>query len=147
MLSTSAQTHTHYKNDIRFPGCFDVPAAVMSLVVKLLFPFNIVYRHRHLLELVICPFMRCTVLPVNSISTHSTAAGHQHQSYLMHEYINLFWRFGHFYISYGWFITEAIKISVYRQDRIWIIHALHVGWKNRSQENASFLYISSQHPN
>ena len=35
-------------------------------------------------------------------------------------------------------------------DRIWIIHALHVVWiekKNRSQENASFLYISSQHPN
>ncbi len=26
-------------------------------------------------------------------------------------------------------MTEAIKISVYGQKRIWIIHALHVGWK------------------
>lgn len=54
-LSTHTQTDTLCKCDIRIPGCFDLPAAVMSLVVKLLFPFNIVYRHRHLFKgTVIC---------------------------------------------------------------------------------------------
>lgn len=44
-------------------------------------------------------------------------------------------------------MTMAIKITVYGQSNIWIIHAPHVGQKNWSKENASFLYISSQHPN
>lgn len=58
------------KHCFRIPGCFDLQAAVMSLVVKLLFAFNIVYRHRHLLEeTVICPFPIYTVFPMNSIST------------------------------------------------------------------------------
>lgn len=41
-------------------------------------------------------------------------------------------------------MAEAIKISVCGQDKIWIIHAPHVGW---SEETASFLYISSKNPN
>lgn len=46
----------------------------MSLVVKLLFPFSIVYRDRHLLEeTVICPFVTYTVLPMNSGSARHTA--------------------------------------------------------------------------
>lgn len=44
-------------------------------------------------------------------------------------------------------MTMAIKITVYGQSNIWIIHVPHVGRKNWSKENASFLYISSQHPN
>lgn len=49
--------HTHIVNTTsEIPGSFDLPAAVMSLVVKLLFPFNIVYRQRHLFAgTVICP--------------------------------------------------------------------------------------------
>lgn len=57
--STSTWTRALCKCDSRIPGRFDPSAAVMSLVVKLLFPFNIVYRHRHLSEeTVICPLLR-----------------------------------------------------------------------------------------
>ena len=75
---THTHTHTHRKHHIRIPGRFDLPAAVMSLVVKLLFSFNIVYRHKHLLEgTLICPALRYTVLPMNAISARSTPAGHR----------------------------------------------------------------------
>lgn len=110
MLSTSAQTNTHYKCN-RFPGCFDLSIAVMSLVIKLLFPFNIVYRHRHLLQWVVFPLLRCTVLPVDTISTPLTRGIN-----IIHICKDL--------------MPESIKISVYGQNRSWIIHALHVGWKN-----------------
>lgn len=77
MQTTPADVHTHCKYDIRIPGCFDLPAAVMTLVVKLLLSFNIVYRQWHLLAgTVIYPFLRYTVFPLNTISTRSTAAGH-----------------------------------------------------------------------
>lgn len=56
MESTSAQTWTLCEYDISIPGGFDLPAAVMSFGVKLLFLFNIVYRPRHLFYgIVICP--------------------------------------------------------------------------------------------
>lgn len=65
--STSSDTHCKYA--VRIPGCFDLPAAVMSLVVKLLFPFNIVYRQRHLLEeTVICTFLIYTVFPISALA-------------------------------------------------------------------------------
>lgn len=102
MQSISADTHTDCKDGVRIPRRFDLLAAVMSLVVKLLFSFNIVYRRRHLLEgTVICLCLTCTVFPIST---------YQHQflccrasisiyRYLMPKSINLFWRFGHFHIS------------------------------------------------
>lgn len=49
----------------------------MSLVVKLLFSFCIVYRQKHLSVLaVIYPSLTYIVFPLNPISAHSTAAGH-----------------------------------------------------------------------
>lgn len=49
----------------------------MSLVVKLLFSFYIVYRQKHLSVLaVIYPSLTYIVFPLNPISAHSTAAGH-----------------------------------------------------------------------
>lgn len=49
----------------------------MSLGVKLLFSFYIVYRPTHLSVLaVIYPSLTYTVFPLNPISAHSTAAGH-----------------------------------------------------------------------
>ena len=62
-------THTHSRFNVRIPSRFDLPAAVMSLVVKLLFPFNNVYRLRHLSQRsIICSFMGYSSLPLNTIS-------------------------------------------------------------------------------
>lgn len=59
------------------PGCFDLLAALMSLVVKLLLSFNIVYRQWHLSAVtVIYPFLGYTVFPLNTICACSPAAGH-----------------------------------------------------------------------
>lgn len=75
--ATPADIHIHCKYNFRIPGCFDLLAAVMSLVVKLLFSFNIVYRLRHLLvHTLICPFLRYTMFSLNTVCTHSTAAEH-----------------------------------------------------------------------
>lgn len=56
-----ADVHTQCKHDIRVLPRFDLLSAVMSLVVKLLLNFNIVYRRWHLpVEILIYPFLRRT---------------------------------------------------------------------------------------
>lgn len=56
-----ADVRTECKHDIRVLPRFDLLSAVMSLVVKLLLNFNIVYRQWHLpTEILIYPFLRRT---------------------------------------------------------------------------------------
>lgn len=61
MHPSLADVYMQCKYDIRILARFDLSAAVMSLVVKLLLSFNAVYRQWHLLAgTVIYPFLRQT---------------------------------------------------------------------------------------
>lgn len=124
-----ADVYMQCKYDIRILARFDLSAAVMSLVVKLLLSFNAVYRQRHLLAgTVIYPFLRqthWTLSALVSLLQGSTV------TYLIPPVHQLFLQIWSFLYFQWWFKTGAIKISVYGENRIWIIHALRVGWGTR----------------
>lgn len=91
----------------------------MSLVVKLLFSFYIVYRQEHLSVLaVIYPSLTHIVFPLNPISAHSTAAGHACRIFnaSIHQPVQ---RLRHFLYIQG--TTEAAQISDCGENKIWII--------------------------
>lgn len=72
-----ARTPATCKHSNRNPASFDLLSAVMSLVVKLMFSFYIVYRQKHLSVLaVIYPSLTYIVFPLYPVRTHSAAAGH-----------------------------------------------------------------------
>lgn len=90
----------------------------MSLVIKLLFSFYVVYRQKHLsVFAVIYPSLTYIVFPLNPISAHSTAGGHSchifnvsiHQTVTERRFL------------YVHSTTEAVEISDCGKKKVWII--------------------------
>lgn len=91
----------------------------MSLVVKLLFSFYIVYRQKHLSVLaVIYPSLTHVVFPLNPTSTHSTASSHPCRIFnaSIHQPVQRLRYFLHVQST-----TEAVKISDCGENKVWII--------------------------
>lgn len=108
---------------------FDLLSAVMSLVVKLLLNFNIVYRQWHLpTEILIYPFLRRTGWPLYTTSVYSSVTGFPCRIFaknlcLSNTCTDLVDLKNPVEFHRRW----GKKQSVYGENRIWIIHVPNDG--------------------
>lgn len=118
----------------------------MSLVVKPLFSFCIVYRQKHLSVLaVIYPSLTYIVFPLNPITAHSTAAGHPCHIFnaSIHQAVTEFQACFFFHTSKAQ--LKQWRSVIVEQTRFRLL--MGRGKKSRTYKNVSFPFTSSQNFN